>query len=547
LFFSCKTKVENNTLINSAKLIEISPQEALDSLKTVDRQTLTISDQNKYNLLYIKAQDKLYIPHTSDSIIKSVIDYYASESDYKSYVEALYYGGRVYSDIGDYTKAIDYFQTALENISSDTDLLPLKSTICSQIGRLLNSIRLNKEAIPYIQDAIKIDSILNDSINILYDNQLLGAIYLSLDDFENAKQATEIAKELALEISPEEIPTQDMYLSAIEYEKGNVDSALSLIRSIPKNISPYYRNMALSYAAAIYLSAGKPDTSYIYACELISTENPENHTTGYQILFSPDVYNYIPKDSLPHYLTKYRNLLEKYIDQNENRAALIQNSFYNYKLHDKDRAKAEASKEFLRRLIIVLIVVPMILLIIILQLKNKSKSHLIQLHEALENIASLQLELNDKNKNSSMQSIKDVDYLRNKLRRELKSIIDANTKVPVPHPDIVKSEAYKKLQVHITNSTPIPTSDNLWAELEQVVNEVSKDFRYHLELLTNGNIKIDELQIALLIKCGVTPTQMTHLFSRVKGTISYRREVLCYKIYDQKLGAKAADDIIRVL
>lgn len=48
--------------------------------------------------------------HTSDSLILDVIDYYSSNDDRNLYPEVLYYGGRVYSDLGDYPTSLSYFR-----------------------------------------------------------------------------------------------------------------------------------------------------------------------------------------------------------------------------------------------------------------------------------------------------------------------------------------------------------------------------------------------------------------------------------------------------
>ena len=53
-----------------------------------------------YRLLTVKAADKAYITHTSDSIIRPVVDYYEQEGDRRLLPEAYYYAGRVYRDLG---------------------------------------------------------------------------------------------------------------------------------------------------------------------------------------------------------------------------------------------------------------------------------------------------------------------------------------------------------------------------------------------------------------------------------------------------------------
>ena len=96
---------------------------------------------------------------------------------------------------------------------------------------------------------------------------------------------------------------------------------------------------------------------------------------------------------------------------------------------------------------------------------------------------------------------------------------------------ILESEAYAKLQNFIANYKYIHESNKIWNELETAIIKSSPKFKTHLQLLTGGNLKAQDLHLALLIKCGVTPTQMTVLVGKAKGTISYRREALCVRIF----------------
>ena len=79
------------------------------------------------------------------------------------------------------------------------------------------------------------------------------------------------------------------------------------------------------------------------------------------------------------------------------------------------------------------------------------------------------------------------------------------------------------------------------------MTEDSPNFKSNLHLLTGGKLSVQDYRLALLIKCGVTPTQLISLLGRTKGTISYRRETLCYRVFEEKLGSKVIDGIIRLL
>ena len=77
--------------------------------------------QMYYQLLTIKAKDKAYITHTSDSLIKNVVKYYEERKDRERLQETYYYAGRVYRDMGDEPQALEHLQKAIEKTKDCTD------------------------------------------------------------------------------------------------------------------------------------------------------------------------------------------------------------------------------------------------------------------------------------------------------------------------------------------------------------------------------------------------------------------------------------------
>lgn len=116
---ACSTGKHDARLDMVDRLAAESPRSALDSLAAIERDILSEADSHYYDLLTIKCADKAYITHTSDSLILNVIDWYAEHKSGHLYPEALYYGGRVYSDLGDYPTALKYFQDALDEVEDN--------------------------------------------------------------------------------------------------------------------------------------------------------------------------------------------------------------------------------------------------------------------------------------------------------------------------------------------------------------------------------------------------------------------------------------------
>lgn len=172
----------------------VNPEWAVAALKTLDAATLSDDDRHFYDLLTVKAADKAYIRHTSDSLILSTIEYYR-DNDTDLLPEALYYGGRVNSDLGDYPAALSYFQDAL-------DITPPENTqhlgcLTSQTGRLLGAVRQYHQSIPFLEEALRCDSIEKDTFSLAFDHQLLGATFINIKDFKVARLHIDKAVEYA--------------------------------------------------------------------------------------------------------------------------------------------------------------------------------------------------------------------------------------------------------------------------------------------------------------------------------------------------------------
>ncbi|MDE5877895.1 MAG: hypothetical protein K2H47_10435, partial [Muribaculaceae bacterium] len=323
---------------------------AVSRLELIDRSALNGSDRRYYDFLRVKTADKAYITHTSDSLILSVIDYAASHRRELSYPEALYYGGRVYSDLGDYPTALRYFQQALDEMpeSGDSENSDLRRRVLSQTGRLLNTLRLYNEAVPYIEEAIELGAAVNDSISMMQNIQLLGSVYLRAEKYDTAEIKFRTAYNIAEKVSPVDCYTQQMCLGVIKYDKGQLDSALSLIRPALNCMDTLDRNYAMGYLGDIYLKKGKLDSAFTYARHLIWDKDSYNRPGGYKLALNSKLRKFIPEDSLDFYLDGYWNLLQESLDNNESRNAVLQNSLYNYRLHERERVKAESSRDRLR-------------------------------------------------------------------------------------------------------------------------------------------------------------------------------------------------------
>lgn len=342
-------------LEETMRLISKDPLGAIDTLASIDTASLDMENRHFHGLLSVKAADKAYLHHKSDSLILSVVEYYSANRKNPLFIESLYYAGRVYADLGDKKSAFKYFREALDLLPERSGNLWLRSRLLSQSGRLLNSLHLFERARPYLREAIDINEIRKDTVNLSFNNQLLGSILMHDNRLDSAFIHIRRAYALSENLSVPHKAFMRMYMAAVNLNSGNVDSALYYIR--PYTLDSIWldeKSLALSYAAEIYLKAGIPDTAYIYAKQLINTDDTLNKKNGYHLLLFTELESYIPRDSLKYYYKEYRDILDKYYNNRENDAAILQYTQYNYEFHERKRIRAERINEILVYSVIIL-------------------------------------------------------------------------------------------------------------------------------------------------------------------------------------------------
>lgn len=140
-----------------------------------------------------------------------------------------------------------------------------------------------------------------------------------------------------------------------------------------------------------------------------------------------------------------------------------------------------------------------------------------------------------------MESLKESLYEQIRLLKE-----ESANRTPV-QADILDSEILRKINRYISENKTIPDNSRIWTELEEAIVSASPLFKERLYLLVGENLKPHDYHVVLLIRCGITPSQMTILLGRTKGTISYRRKHVCEILLGEKIDSQFIDDIIRCI
>ena len=549
---SCCGKSDNRLRLESINAIaETDGRQALAMLDSVKDLDYSKKERAYFNLLTIKSRDKAYIDHQNDSLIKEVLEYY-EKNEGEDYAEALYYGGRVYSDLGNYPTSLEYFHRALDELPDDDGDHRLIGHVVSQLGRLLIELRLYNQAIPYLEKSIEYDELDRDSFNLAFDCDLIKTAYLGEKNYEIAEEFVRKACEVGCNLPKDNKIYFKGGLAEVKMHRGENDSALMFIREIKDRISTDNEPYIWADASQIYYKNGIYDTAYIYAKKIVQDERLPNKRIGYYMLMKPEIQAQIQIDTLLSYYKNFGDYVERYLNQHDSEQALMQTSMYNYELHVRESREAMSSRDRMMRLVLVSLIVILVLVLIVVNMKLREKSRVIQLNESKAQIADLQSKIdgltNYISESSGAEYIKanheEFEKSITEMRSKYMTLIDDKALVDSMS-DFKSTESYKKLIDKVEHNNVIEHGD--WSILENEVQAISPRFIKNLHFLSRGKLNESEIKTCLLIKIGMTPTQLAKLLSLEKGTISSRREGIGVKLIGEKTPVSKVDKFIRLL
>lgn len=224
-------------LQKAERLMQSRPDSALALLGRYTTRSFSDSaDIAAYALLRTQADDKNYIDHTSDSLIKIAVRYYDRHGS--KLEQAHYYWGRTFQDRGDDIHTAEQFLTAspfAKSVSNDY----LLSNIYNNLGCLLWKNNMLTEA----------DSIFRQLIIIAKEKNDSNTLAISLMNRANIDM---------LGYNPD-------YISA----EKNLKQALRYASSSTKNV----KDCIISSFSIVYLNTNRPKQAICFARKIFSSSD----------------------------------------------------------------------------------------------------------------------------------------------------------------------------------------------------------------------------------------------------------------------------------
>lgn len=516
LLSACRNRehVQFEKLQHIDSIAEINADSAVAMIKIINRDTL-LGNDNKYyfDLLEIRSNDKAYIAHTSDSAILSVINYFENHDFNDLLPVAYYYGGRVYSDLGDAPQALEYFHKALDcpNINSHT-----MAVAYAQIAGIYNEQKVFDLAESAYKKAIEVNRKNNNTVGALYGLTGLATNYFKQEKYDSALIVFNQCLKRTEEIGHTKLITSikqtmaEVYIFKKEYQK-----ALSIINSVKHQFNREDSASTMNTLAHLYYRLGEYDSTIYYSNKLIKCQSPRSRRNGYNILANLHMHNNQTKDAYDAIVmsTRLSDSIRKINTPYEIRQL---SAIYNYQIREREnnKLKQKAQKHSLYLYITISGICILVLLLFIFHQQSRQKIHKKQ--QLIDNYAETILELRDSiNSNASSHSV-----IINELFEGRFSILNdiGNTFADLSGSITDQKLLYKEVKEIISRFENPKTLTELEEIINRYKNNLMQKFRDDFPSLSN-----DEYQQVCYHYAGFSPKFISLLMHQKFPTIYKRR------------------------
>ena len=507
----------------------------------------------------IQAADKAFVVQESTDEIDSIVNYFEKHPSKELLPLSYYYAGRIYSDLEDAPQALDYFQKVLECEPQDS----LAALAHSQMGSLLLRQRMVTASIEHVQAAYEYDVQQADTTGMIFDLRDLGNAFRCTEDEVDScltyyEEALRLATEQGDALMQEELKGS---IAVYLIQTDSLQAAWQLLHPLLVDINQRDASSAStlrSIAAEYYLKTGNADSACIYF---------EKLTESGTLYAKQEAYRQLAKHSLAKgNLQKAADLLlnyEKYTDSiaitMQTEALSQADALFNYRLWERENQRL--MKTMTKTKTIAAGAIGLLLLggftMLFLHERNKRK-HIAQLlrMERMKEVQEQQykrslafIEENEKKMKELEEQMEKAGQENTQLRKTIQKLKYANELASIQileHQQAdkqVKSSAiYQRIQIRLNNKESIGMNDEIWKELEEVVEQAYSGFLKRIEDLCPLNWQ--ERNLCLLLKAGFTPSNIAILTAHSKQSISSTRSRLYERTFLEKGTPSQWDEFI---
>lgn len=538
----------------------------LDSLKP-RMAGATEAEWSLYSLVRVKAEDKAFIEHKTDTVMLRLIDYYETDGDKTLLPQVYYYAGRVYADMDEGDRALKYFQKAVA-LTDSTNALYYKAQ--SQMGYIFLYQGLYKKGFEAFLKAYKYNK---ENGNKAYQAYALCGMANCLQETDKEAQALQCFKHaftLAEKTGDNSFATEITAQIANHYYKTKqYVTALTYAKRALNNVDSIGARPVYAIAADIYYKVGKKDSAAIlykklYSINNVYAKNRASKRLGHYYLERNDMAK------AAFFLDEYDRYADSIqaITQTETVAKI--DAIYNYNIREEenDRLKSEITKsKYIIAVTVILAIAAMLAVFTLIQYSKKKriaervkyeneKRYLNSLYEQSSKFITDNNRKIDELKQQLAVSATQNESLNAALKAKEEQLNNLN-KMAVMRAENRKLAAAglenscicAKLFAMLNDNTTSDFDKKLtaedWQRLDEEVNTHYPEFKERLHELCR--ISDTEYRVCLLLKVGVSPKDISTLTIKTKSAISVMRKRLYAKAFGKGETPEKWDELIRSL
>lgn len=559
--YVCHNKPYPHTMQMADTLVYSNPDSAImlltqlkDSINTEPKST-----QMYYRLLTVKAKDKAFITHSSDSLIQQILCYYEEKDDKKILPEAYYYAGRVYSDLGDAPQALAYYQKATELLAKSTNYRQLK-VIYSQMGDLFLFQDVYEEAMEAFKKAYYYNALIKDDRGMIINLCSIGITFTAFGNADSSLYYYQKAYEQAERLgNTENTDKVKRLLASLYIQLKQFDLAQATLQSI-NNPSPQNPTTTYSIKANLYNKTEQLDSAMYYYYKLLTQDDIYAQQTAHWGLAEIAQKRSDCQSALEH-IRQYNERTDSIRKITDSETIRKMQSLYNYQLKEKENVVLRANRAKQKQQFIYSILALSFLAIIFIAYIQNSRRKKLQLKTQLDKLEQLKEEqyqrsnqFIEKNKCKIKELEKELllSSQNNKTMQKLllaqkEQILRMNSKIEADQEEqslaeiaFHQSDIYSKFHDAANGKGTLNTKD--WELLHFKVDSCYKGFTSRLRAIYP--VSDMEMKVCLLLKININVTGISLLVGRTKPAIVSIRKKLYEKTHGEAGKAEQWDEFI---
>ena len=531
-------------MLQAEALMNTRPDSALTLLESIADTLAMLPEETRmyHQLLTIQAKDKLYITHTSDSLINRIVAFYEEYGNIDRLMMAYFYQGSTYRDMNDAPRALKAFQQAVDLNVPNLDLL---AKTYNQMGTLFMYQGLHDEVIRVNQKSIETYLSQGKRNKISYAQRDIARMY----DVKNMPDSALHYYKQACQTALMDGDSARYYgilseLGGYIFKKGDSEEGKRILKTTELNSKIQNKTHIYATLGYIYDKLNQEDSAYYYHNKVLIHGDIRNLYHAHRSLFNLEKKKKNYDQALKHIDAAFD--LENSISVTIQTEAIAKiNALYNYQHTQEEINRLSLSKERQKNNMLFLLLIFMSLAsgcIIYFYEQKKKKQNELNVERLLRSIAEDKYETSKRYIQKNEEEIRVLNVQlreakKNSLPLEKKEARIINFRQSPIYNEFIQAATNDSINMETTNN------ESKWKELEDAIDKTYPSFRNQLTLMC-PHLSKKEMKVCLLTKVGISPSGIAIILKTSRQGITNIRSRIYKKIQDKGTEYSKINDFI---